>query len=320
MGQIRETSMRRLSRPVRLLMIGAAMSIGLLVPGHAVAAEVETPEISVSTEPSTFNFYGTASDGRTYVYASGDSGDHIEIGNVGAGVLEWSIATSSAGCESPTEVPWVATSSSSGSVPAGGTSGEIFLDWHGTADIELELGEHEVLFCVASNDPENPVVTVPLTLTIVEPHELPMEGFYIETEDPLPQPYPVLLGDTVPLRAYAELVSGAAYNVADQADWTSADETVATVNDTGQVTGVAEGESTITAEYAGWQDSVDIYVHSADASPQIVVDPEARDFELMPDDSVDLGLTLTNTGDIHLQWSAFTSTTGCQDVDRKSVV
>ncbi|WP_166351551.1 Ig-like domain-containing protein [Phytoactinopolyspora limicola] len=218
-----------------------------------------SPEIAVTTEPSSFHFYGTVGDGRTYIHSSYEGGEHVTIHNLGGSTLEWSILASSTGCAGPTAVAWLGTSPSSGEVGAGQTSGEIFLDWHGTADVELELGTHEVSLCVSSNDAATPMVVVPLTVVVVDTHELPVDEVEIETPEPKPEPYPVPVGETVALRATAILINGAEINVTDQAQWSSDDNTVATVT-AGDVAGVAAGVSTITAEYGGREGRISVQV------------------------------------------------------------
>ena len=296
----------------------AACLLVALAPGYSSASESDGPEISVDSLPASLDFYATSGDGQTTVYPRSDGGDHIAISNEGSDVLEWSLETSSTDCDDPTDVPWVTTVDESGSVPADGSTGENFLDWHGTSDVELELGTHEVLFCISSNDPESPMVEVPLSVTVVEPQDLPIELFYMSPDDQ-EQPNSVAEGEMIAYQAHAERLNGRLYAVQEEADWSSSDETVATVNDVGEVTGVAEGQATITVDYEGWEDSVTVYVHAEGAAPDMAVSPESLEFELPQGDREDLGLTISNAGDLHLNWQISSSTTGCAEDTDESV-
>lgn len=291
----------------------AACLVVALAPGSSSAAEEEdSPEISVESTPGSLDFYATAEDGQTTVYTESDGGDHIVISNVGSGVLEWSLESSSTGCDDPTEVSWVTTSEESGSIPAGDSSGENWLDWTGTSDIELDLGTHEVDFCIESNDPDNPIVEVPLSVTVVEPDDLPATGFYLQADDH-DEPHSVAVGETISYLAYAERLDGIEHPVNEDTEWTSDDDTIAAVDDLGDVTGVEPGETTITGEYDGFEDSVTVFVYDEDAAPQMVVEPDSLEFELVQGDNEELGVTVTNTGDLHLNWNIFSSTTGCDE-------
>ncbi|NBB91967.1 MAG: S8 family serine peptidase, partial [Gammaproteobacteria bacterium] len=69
------------------------------------------------------------------------------------------------GCTSPSDVSWLSYSSTSGSVAAGGSEDvDVILDSTG-----LNPGTYEASVCVNSNDPENGVVAVPVTLEATAP-------------------------------------------------------------------------------------------------------------------------------------------------------
>ena len=70
-------------------------------------------------------------------------------------------------------------------------------------------------------------------------------------------------GTTRQMTATAVLTNGTSQDVTDQVTWTSSPTTIATVSDTGLVTGVAPGEATITATLNGVSGSTNINVTSA---------------------------------------------------------
>jgi subtilisin-like proprotein convertase family protein len=64
-------------------------------------------------------------------------------------------------CSAPSDVPWLSVSATSGSTPAGGTSTvDVTLDTTG-----LTPGVYEANLCIDSDDPDTPLVVVPVTLT-----------------------------------------------------------------------------------------------------------------------------------------------------------
>jgi hypothetical protein len=80
-------------------------------------------------------------------------------------------------CDVGADVPWLSVSPVSGSTGAGGADTvSVLVDASG-----LDLGVHEALLCVDSNDPVTPRVEVPVTVTVVE-----------DTGEPGPGPEPVV--------------------------------------------------------------------------------------------------------------------------------
>lgn len=67
------------------------------------------------------------------------------------------------GCHDPATIPWLSVSPNSGITPAGGsTPVQVVVNAAG-----LDVGQHTANLCIASNDPENPMVAVPISLTVV---------------------------------------------------------------------------------------------------------------------------------------------------------
>ncbi len=67
-------------------------------------------------------------------------------------------------CDSPADVPWVSVDPTSGTTAPGGAT-EVTVTFDSTG---LSLGTYEAVLCVNSNDPETPLVEVPVTLTVIE--------------------------------------------------------------------------------------------------------------------------------------------------------
>lgn len=69
------------------------------------------------------------------------------------------------GCELPSEVGWLDVAPSSGSIAAGGQSNvDVIVDNSG-----LSQGVYEALLCIESNDPDQPVLEVPVSLEVTGP-------------------------------------------------------------------------------------------------------------------------------------------------------
>jgi hypothetical protein len=67
-------------------------------------------------------------------------------------------------CDEPSDVPWLSVSHGSGTTAAGGTSEvTVLVDSTG-----LAAGVHEAHLCVGSNDPDSPLVGVPVTVTVTD--------------------------------------------------------------------------------------------------------------------------------------------------------
>lgn len=80
----------------------------------------------------------------------------------GNGLLEWQIAAEPAGCDDPAELAWLTVGQQDGSVPVD--------EWEQirfTLDsTDLAPQELTATLCIASNDPERPLLEVPVTLTV----------------------------------------------------------------------------------------------------------------------------------------------------------
>jgi hypothetical protein len=67
-------------------------------------------------------------------------------------------------CATPTDIPWLSVDPTSGMTPAG-TSSEVTVTFDSTG---LAPGDYEAQLCVFSNDPATPLVTVPVSLHVLE--------------------------------------------------------------------------------------------------------------------------------------------------------
>jgi hypothetical protein len=79
------------------------------------------------------------------------------------------VGVTAQGCDTPSDVPWLSADPTSGTTAAGG-SDEVTVTLDATG---LAVGVYEADLCVESNDAANPLVTVPVTMTVTEPVEVP---------------------------------------------------------------------------------------------------------------------------------------------------
>jgi uncharacterized repeat protein (TIGR01451 family) len=87
----------------------------------------------------------------------------MTIGNLGNANLNWTVDESNTGnCQAIADIPWASASPTAGTTaPAGSDDVDVTFDSTGLAP-----GVYTAALCVASDDTQNPLVTVPLTLTV----------------------------------------------------------------------------------------------------------------------------------------------------------
>lgn len=86
----------------------------------------------------------------------------LTIGNTGGGALSWSVSATDGVCEETTPVGWLSVDPEAGSTePEATTPVTVTVDAAG-----LAAGEHTASLCIDSNDPANPVRSVPVTVTV----------------------------------------------------------------------------------------------------------------------------------------------------------
>jgi hypothetical protein len=71
-------------------------------------------------------------------------------------------------CMMPEDIPWLSVSPDAGTTP-GGASTPVDVTFDATA---IGVGTYNALLCVLSNDPDEPLVEVPVTMEVVIPVEL----------------------------------------------------------------------------------------------------------------------------------------------------
>jgi len=90
------------------------------------------------------------------------------LGTPGTTQLGYVAWQSGGPCSSPADLPWLSVSATSGTVPPAGTA-NLGVTFDSTG---LAVGLYEGVLCVRSNDPDEPLVEVPVILDVVIPVEL----------------------------------------------------------------------------------------------------------------------------------------------------
>jgi hypothetical protein len=128
------------------------------------------PDLEVGGYPESWTQFevtvsgvGTPTTGRLafryFVTEAGPFG--INSDYIGIDTFEFTPLES---CDQPVDIPWLDVSPTAGST-APGDSGDVTVSFDSTG---LAPGDYEAQLCVDSNDPVNPRVVVPVTLTVLE--------------------------------------------------------------------------------------------------------------------------------------------------------
>lgn len=224
------------------------------------ASTATAPEMTIYSPDWQFH---TLPGGGHHVYRIGDGDNMIEIYNSGGGVLEWEAYVASETCSNPIPDSWLKLEESQGETTPDEPS-YLFFDPHSARDEDFELGDYNLLFCITSNDPAQPLATANLRLSVVEPQDMPMA--YLELQYPGIDEFEA--GTTTQLQAVKHVFSGHTFDVNDETIWSSSDESVATIDTDGLMTAVSPGEAIMKAEYQGRSDVLYITVTEPSAPEQ----------------------------------------------------
>jgi hypothetical protein len=120
----------------------ATVTIGAVLP----------PEVDVSPE-SLSEILGE----------NDQSSDTLIINNTGEADLEWSIDEAPADCNTTGDIPWLSAAPPAGTT-AGGANSPVDVAYDATG---LTEGEYTGLLCITTNDPDEALVSLPVTLTVI---------------------------------------------------------------------------------------------------------------------------------------------------------
>jgi subtilisin-like proprotein convertase family protein len=127
--------------------------------------------------------YGTYAEVTVDASAYADGGTHelvfFSVTDAGAAVTNFFVddvaitATAGGQCTAPTAIPWLTVSPANGST-AGGGSTPVTLTYNSAS---LAQGTYTGTLCIASNDPDEALVTVPITLNVGPPTAIDLASF-----------------------------------------------------------------------------------------------------------------------------------------------
>ncbi|HSF80859.1 MAG TPA: S8 family serine peptidase, partial [Anaerolineales bacterium] len=106
----------------------------------------------------------------------------MTITNSGGSPLNWNIVEDDTACDSPIDIPWLSVAPNAGAtLPLDSTIVDVSFDSAG-----LVPGGYTANLCVTSDDGTNPLVQVPVTLTVLPPELLVCNGAMIQFEQGIP--------------------------------------------------------------------------------------------------------------------------------------
>jgi|GEM_PF-2294776 len=126
---------------------------------------------AATVAPTSLDFSIEPDDGDATTLTITNSGD------VGSN-LTYTITESAGACGTPSDVPWLSESPTNGSVPTSAPA-SVTVAVDGTG---LAFGTYSANLCIATNDPGQPVITVPVTLNVTPPDLIFADGFEGEPE------------------------------------------------------------------------------------------------------------------------------------------
>ncbi len=146
---------------------GGAWASGYAIDAVNVECAGGAPDITV--DPASMS---STQETNTIVVQS------LDVGNVGTGNLDWAIdevngALAGNGCDTPVDIPWLSLNPDAGSTPPSGTSSvDVTYDSTGYA-----AGTYTGDLCVVSNDPDEPLVVVPVEMIVEQPTDVGLTSF-----------------------------------------------------------------------------------------------------------------------------------------------
>lgn len=112
----------------------------------------------------------------------------LTIDNNGGSDLNWSINEAPGDCSSHDDVPWLSVSPDNGTIiPLDSDIVDVSFDSSG-----LDPDDYTANLCISSDDPETPVLQVPVTLTVLPPFVLSCNGPVADFNNGIPSGWPVL--------------------------------------------------------------------------------------------------------------------------------
>jgi hypothetical protein len=167
------------STPVTVTLDSTGLPVGVYTahlcvnsddPANPTVQVPVTLEVTVPSDPPIIDVSPMMID--TAVAEGSQTNQILTIGNSGEADLNWFIEeaeaasrTGGGACDSPSNVGWLVVNPDSGVTPANESS-QTLITLDATA---LSAGTYTAYLCVNSDDPDTPLVTVPVTLEVFTP-------------------------------------------------------------------------------------------------------------------------------------------------------
>ncbi len=138
-------------------------------PDNPVVQVPVTLDVTEPQDPPVIEFSPTAID--MAVAEGGQTNQILTISNNGEADLDWFIEEAEEDtCATPGNLPWLTVDPASG-VTAAGQPSQTLVTFDATS---LSVGSHTAFLCLNSNDPDTPLASLPITLTVFTPPDPPI--------------------------------------------------------------------------------------------------------------------------------------------------
>jgi hypothetical protein len=162
MYRVLDTDLTNADRPI-MAVVGTVGTV--LPPGTYWLDWQFNGTLSSGPWQPPISILGQTTTGNAMQYTSTGWANLVDVGPQG---LPFIIDGAASECMMPEDIPWLSVSPDAGTT-AGGGSTPVDVTFDATA---VGIGTYNALLCVLSNDPDEPLVEVPVTMEVVIPVEL----------------------------------------------------------------------------------------------------------------------------------------------------
>jgi hypothetical protein len=162
MYRVLDTDLTNADRPI-MAVVGTVGTV--LPPGTYWLDWQFNGTLSSGPWQPPISILGVTTTGNAMQYTSTGWANLVDVGPQG---LPFIIDGAASQCMMPEDIPWLSVSPDAGTT-AGGGSTPVDVTFDATA---VGVGTYNALLCVLSNDPDEPLVEVPVQMDVVIPVEL----------------------------------------------------------------------------------------------------------------------------------------------------
>ena len=163
--RVLDTALTNADRPI-MAVVG---TVGTMLPAGTYWLDWQfNGTLSSGPWQPPISILGQTTTGNAMQYTSTGWANLTDTGTLTPQGLPFIIDGTASACQAPSDIAWLSESPTAGTTAAGGTS-PVDVTFDATV---VGVGTYEALLCVFSNDPNEPIVEVPVTMEVVIPVEL----------------------------------------------------------------------------------------------------------------------------------------------------